>query len=175
MTWTVSLGQADYKPGDLTANVSDEEAAEIRDAILSIIARPVFERAEQAQKMRAAMESTPTPRLPKRKPAKGPKYHRVASAKAANRSDLLNIIARVESKGAPAMDLKALTASVNARRHERGDLPVTASSVRDALAALEGDKLEAVPEPRGKAANRRVWRMLQHTETCVEAGIGVRS
>lgn len=191
MTWTIHLTPNDQDSlGALVACVEDEVAREIRDTVLSIIARPVFERAEQAHKMTTALESAigglagivneevARERVKRPKPAAKPKPRgrRVCQATARTEGDLLNILRLAKEHGAPAMDLNALEASVNARRVERGDQTVCTNSVRRAARKLaEAGKLQVAAEPRGQAVHRQVYWLADKRETVIIAGEGVRA
>jgi hypothetical protein len=64
MTWMLHLTKVEDLPteGNLSLTVGDEVAAEISDAVLRIVARPIFEREEQARRLfDLAMLSEPAP------------------------------------------------------------------------------------------------------------------
>jgi hypothetical protein len=192
MSWHFSMYKVEEAgaEGTLGAIVSDEEAVEIRDTLLSIIARPVFERQEQARKMAAALESTiarerltiatPSAPLTPEPEAMGPKfkggYRKAARSFEPTKCDLLNILTHSAKRGVAGLDTAALLASVNARRTERGELPVSRTLIHDVLADLyTGGKVERQEAPKGRAARRLLYSLAASDETTVVAGEGVRS
>jgi len=185
MTWTLALYQdttdGHQAVGSMALNIQDEEVPEYRDAILRILARPVFEREEQTKRLfEMAMERDQAAEAAieaarhedwTEEPKADTKPHRAKRgafrAWDVTRDDLLNIMRHVHERHGAGLDAKALTQSVNARRVERGELPISVSSVRSTANLLvDQGRLVRTSAPSGRASHRLVWAWAEQEFAC---------
>jgi hypothetical protein len=183
MTWSIYIAPdgATAEAGTLHATIEDEVAAEVRDAVLAIIARPVFERRDQAERLLAAATAEsyvqPAPAGPQETTPR-PRARRAAMRVwDVTQSAVLDTLTRCEERGEGALHVEALVASVNARRRERGEYPVSASTVREACRklVLEGKARRSDRCPRPGLRRRAYYTLSPCKPTVIVAGEGVRT